>query len=187
MLTEEERKQRNREKSKRYSQRHPERRKLSKLKYRQKPETKLKEEIYQRNYEKTESAKERTRRYRNSPATQVYRKQWYKDNHDHILALAKAYHARPDIRLKERRRQLTRKYGAVAFAVLERDHNKCQKCNSEEKISIHHIDADKTNNVLENLVILCNSCHIKLHNFVPRNLRRFIFDEWMKNQNGVKN
>ncbi len=30
-----------------------------------------------------------------------------------------------------------------------------------KKLDVHHIDYDKTNNNIENLIILCGSCHTK--------------------------
>jgi len=40
---------------------------------------------------------------------------------------------------------------------------KCSKCNSRVRVSIHHKDRNRLNNIKENLILLCNSCHSKLH------------------------
>lgn len=41
----------------------------------------------------------------------------------------------------------------------------CLKCGeSEKKLCVHHIDGDFHNNDLENLEIVCYSCHSKIHN-----------------------
>ena len=40
---------------------------------------------------------------------------------------------------------------------------KCFFCQSGKNIEIHHRDKDDTNNTDKNLVILCRSCHRKLH------------------------
>ena len=48
--------------------------------------------------------------------------------------------------------------------ILERDNYACQDPNCEHKTGIldcHHIDYNKKNNSLENLVTLCRSCHTK--------------------------
>jgi Zn finger protein HypA/HybF involved in hydrogenase expression len=51
----------------------------------------------------------------------------------------------------------------------------CEKCGIKnwmgEKISLqlHHKDGDKTNNLLENLEILCPNCHSQTENFVSKN------------------
>ncbi len=48
--------------------------------------------------------------------------------------------------------------------IRERDDFTCQECNYSEKelgytLSVHHIDYDKKNNKLNNLISLCRSCH----------------------------
>jgi len=40
----------------------------------------------------------------------------------------------------------------------------CVACASTSNIVVHHKDADRENNDLENLVPLCKSCHRALHN-----------------------
>lgn len=50
------------------------------------------------------------------------------------------------------------------LAVLARD-NKCQLCESKQELVIHHIRYDNLGNEpLEDLVLLCQPCHDKLHN-----------------------
>jgi len=39
----------------------------------------------------------------------------------------------------------------------------CQQCGSVKKLDVHHKDKDYTNNEPENLILLCRSCHTKLH------------------------
>lgn len=52
-------------------------------------------------------------------------------------------------------------YGAVEAYGLEK---KCQACGeTETRICIHHIDGDIHNIELGNLMMLCLSCHAKLH------------------------
>lgn len=49
--------------------------------------------------------------------------------------------------------------------VYERDGFICQKClracNVDSRISCHHIDFDRSNNSMDNLITLCGSCHGK--------------------------
>lgn len=50
--------------------------------------------------------------------------------------------------------------------VRKRDNYKCQECGYTEKqlgynLSVHHIDYNKQNSILENLICLCKSCHAK--------------------------
>ena len=41
---------------------------------------------------------------------------------------------------------------------------KCEICNSiDVRLDVHHIDKDQTNNNIENIMILCVSCHARLH------------------------
>ena len=53
--------------------------------------------------------------------------------------------------------------------LIEKQKSKCEKCggkidiNNRRKYVIHHINTDITNNNINNLVLLCASCHIKLH------------------------
>ena len=45
----------------------------------------------------------------------------------------------------------------------KRNLNQCELCASEYKITIHHKDGNCFNNELDNLQVLCWSCHRKLH------------------------
>lgn len=40
----------------------------------------------------------------------------------------------------------------------------CMCCGSTKQICVHHRDRNRTNNTIENLVILCKSCHTRHHN-----------------------
>ena len=46
-----------------------------------------------------------------------------------------------------------------------RDGRKCSLCNRGEgdgmDLHVHHIGYDKQNSSMENLILLCNSCHVK--------------------------
>lgn len=39
----------------------------------------------------------------------------------------------------------------------------CEICGSTEFLVVHHIDHNRNNNNIENLQLVCRSCHIKLH------------------------
>ena len=41
--------------------------------------------------------------------------------------------------------------------------NKCEWCNSQKNLLVHHKDENRKNNNLDNLITLCKSCHQKLH------------------------
>ena len=64
------------------------------------------------------------------------------------------------------------RFGGNRENVLERDNWQCQKCflTAEQhlllfskNISVHHIDGNKQNNSLDNLITLCVRCHRQLH------------------------
>lgn len=53
-------------------------------------------------------------------------------------------------------------YRAIAFRAYE---HKCAICDwdeDEDMLETHHIDSDRSNNKVENLIILCSICHRKL-------------------------
>lgn len=55
-----------------------------------------------------------------------------------------------------------RKFATLTMQESGRD-KRCESCNSDKKIHIHHKDRDYKNNQISNLSYLCLSCHIKLH------------------------
>jgi len=52
----------------------------------------------------------------------------------------------------------------LRILIKDRDNYTCQVCISREKLIVHHKDSNKKNNVLNNLITLCRSCHMKIHN-----------------------
>jgi predicted HNH restriction endonuclease len=43
----------------------------------------------------------------------------------------------------------------------------CNSCKTKDEriLAVHHIDKDKFNNSLENLVWLCHNCHFLVHHY----------------------
>jgi len=39
----------------------------------------------------------------------------------------------------------------------------CEQCGKKEKLHVHHINENRNNNNIENLMILCCKCHMILH------------------------
>jgi len=39
----------------------------------------------------------------------------------------------------------------------------CKLCGNKKDLQIHHIDENRKNNQISNLLILCRSCHSKQH------------------------
>lgn len=48
-------------------------------------------------------------------------------------------------------------------AIKIRDKNRCQTCGKKELLIIHHKDRNDMNNNPDNLICLCNNCHLLLH------------------------
>jgi len=44
--------------------------------------------------------------------------------------------------------------------------NKCMFCKSKKNIIVHHEDLNRNNNKKTNLIVLCRSCHKKLHDVI---------------------
>ena len=40
----------------------------------------------------------------------------------------------------------------------------CEICGNNSQLHVHHIDSDRTNNNPNNLITLCNKCHLRVHN-----------------------
>jgi hypothetical protein len=57
----------------------------------------------------------------------------------------------------------------VQIYIREFSNNRCEMCNkskidNKSELSVHHIDSNKENNNITNLIALCKSCHGKSHN-----------------------
>ena len=46
---------------------------------------------------------------------------------------------------------------------LVRDLGRCQCCGKKEELVTHHLDCNKQNSSISNLITLCKSCHLSLH------------------------
>jgi endogenous inhibitor of DNA gyrase (YacG/DUF329 family) len=62
-----------------------------------------------------------------------------------------------EIRLKNL--ALNCKYNGNGIKALKRDNFLCQNCYTNKNLKIHHIDGNRKNNQLENLITLCSKCH----------------------------
>jgi 5-methylcytosine-specific restriction endonuclease McrA len=52
---------------------------------------------------------------------------------------------------------------------------KCNICGNNKNIEVHHIDGDRYNNSVENLIPVCEECHNKIHTHSSSEL-----EEWSK-------
>jgi len=41
--------------------------------------------------------------------------------------------------------------------------SRCEICSGERELVVHHIDADDTNDDLDNLLLVCRTCHGRVH------------------------
>jgi hypothetical protein len=46
---------------------------------------------------------------------------------------------------------------------LARADYRCEHCGDVDELEVHHMDMDPTNNVADNLIVLCDSCHAEVH------------------------
>ena len=51
-------------------------------------------------------------------------------------------------------------------------HKKCERCSNSEDLLVHHIDRDRSNNEIDNLEVLCTSCHAVEHTRIA-NIKKF--------------
>lgn len=54
-------------------------------------------------------------------------------------------------------------YRSIAFAAFSHECFDCKFNTHEKVLQVHHIDKDRSNNDLTNLVILCPTCHAVRH------------------------
>ena len=54
----------------------------------------------------------------------------------------------------------------IILSFCENDVMKCSICNERDErcLQIHHKDINHKNNSLDNLIIVCSNCHLKIHN-----------------------
>jgi len=50
----------------------------------------------------------------------------------------------------------------------------CDRCNSVEKLIVHHKDGNRLNNDIFNLQVLCRKCHMVLHKELFKTQKRFV-------------
>ena len=96
-----------------------------------------------------------------------YSRKWYQEHRESEIKKNREY--------RRQNRELFNwyhnkdRFGGFKKEVMDRDSNMCQSCGTKEKLSVHHIDntnyrKGNANNDLDNLMVLCTSCHSFLHN-----------------------
>lgn len=76
--------------------------------------------------------------------------------------LRQLYHAKTGECAANWRGGISRRYGRKQV-MSEFKTFQCSSCGSKERLFVHHINENPEDNRLENLRILCHSCHNKLH------------------------
>lgn len=60
----------------------------------------------------------------------------------------------------------------VKISPMLRKNSCCRLCNSSEDLVVHHLNEMKQDNSLENLIVLCRSCHAQIHSMRMLEARR---------------
>lgn len=65
-------------------------------------------------------------------------------------------------------------YRQNARAIIKRLHTRliCSVCGRNKSIVVHHIDRNVKNNDISNLKVLCQSCHVNLHNEIAKKTKK---------------
>ena len=73
---------------------------------------------------------------------------------------------------------------AKRLEILERDGNKCVKCGETKRLHVHHLSYTSGCNAWEypndNLVTLCNECHVKEHEDVYSSKTSCVYGEFIQ-------
>ena len=67
--------------------------------------------------------------------------------------------------------------------IFDRDGGKCRVCKSTFRLAVHHRNGIKTQNVKNNLILLCGKCHFKIH----RQFECYITKKYMIKENKLLN
>ena len=89
-------------------------------------------------------------------------KRWDDGDYDNVHIGENNHHWRGG-----QRGQYSREFRKVRKIVLQRDKNKCRICGTKEKLHIHHINRNTTDNREINLIAVCVWCHNKIHDTTP--------------------
>lgn len=113
-------------------------------------------------------------RYHEDPAVGAAQRQHYWDNREHSLEVRRRWRERNPGYWKTRElldraaeRGFHVRFEGLRGAVIHRDCGTCQDCkepcSEPRRLHVHHIDGDPEHNAMENLIVLCSSCHAIRH------------------------
>jgi len=127
--------------------------------YYRKNQGKLREQKLQNYYEKKEQDYDRLREI-NLRASRKYKQK----NRELIKEKGREYQQRTGQSL---RYHDIKNFGGNRQKIFSLYAHRCAMCKSDTSLVIHHVDgsgnSEKTNNNLDNLILLCRSCHAKIH------------------------
>lgn len=95
----------------------------------------------------------------------------FKVSRQNIWALIN-YNGSSTAKLQNKKNKDKKLFNGNRQKVIERDAYKCQICWMTEKehkelfkcsLNVHHLDGNKKNNLLKNLMTLCIQCHSSIH------------------------
>jgi len=125
-------------------------------------------------YNNLDRAKKRAKlQYLKNPESIKRRtKEWKKDNPEKVRINNKIYGDRVKKKYGMCTATIHRHGLKLALAVYDRAKRQCEKCGEKNDLMIHHIDGngrnkwdkkETMNNNIDNLIVLCRSCHGKIH------------------------
>jgi hypothetical protein len=89
-----------------------------------------------------------------------------KETHEYIRIQAEKNSGSNNYRWNPNREQVfapyTEEFKINAPKVRKRDKHTCQLCFGSGR-TVHHIDENKQDSILKNMITLCRSCHMKIH------------------------
>ena len=109
-------------------------------------------EGYKDTYASKETSRQKRKAYRKTHSQEIVDKMtiWRKANPERYKDSVRRAHHKAN-------------FDGLRDSALELADHKCQECGTPDDIMVHHIDGDKKNNVVENLLVVCRSCHGKEH------------------------
>jgi len=121
----------------------------------------------------------RQKKKRLNPKNQAKYKEWCQKNRKRINLTKKRFYQRNAKKISEYRKVRNQK---LKFSLMQKYGFFCKKCKSQNDLCLHHINWNDEDNRPENLIILCRSCHRKVHAFIPlsENLKTKWFKQWLE-------
>lgn len=75
-----------------------------------------------------------------------------------------------------------RRHKLYTSLAIENFSKECLICKTNKMLHVHHIDGIKTNHSIDNLCILCNSCHQRFHRCKIKLVNPYMISIYIENQ-----